>query len=289
MSAAENADGENGRIERKKMKILLCNDGSRDGLRAVRLGGVLAAGMEADVTLLCVVERKKRDLERSLERAVKAMQKSGATFTSTGRRGRLIEDMLTQMLVAEYDLVIVGYHSRSFLEKALMGSLAARIAHELPTSVLIVRGRRDSVERVLIGISGGGFTTECTEWGGRIAAALDARATLLHVSPAPPLMYAGLEEVAENLTEFLQSNTSGAHALRQAIALLTEMGVQADVELTHGLAERELLRIAQEENTDLLVIGSAWAVQPMRRIFLRNITEKVLLKTQRPVLVVRPT
>jgi nucleotide-binding universal stress UspA family protein len=270
------------------MKILLCTDGSRNGLRAVRLGGALAAGLGAEVTLLCVIESKERDVEHSLGRAVKAVQKSGAKFTPIGRRGRLIEDMLAQMLPVEYDLVIVGYYARGFLEKALLGSLAARIAHELPTSVLIVRGRRDTIKRILVGISGGGFTTECAEWSGRIAAALDARVTLLHVSPTPPLMYAGLEEVVENLTEFLQTNTPGAQALKGAIASLTEMDVQTDVELTHGLPERELLRIAQEHDVDLLVIGSAWAVQPMRRLFLRNITEKVLLKTRRPVLVVRP-
>jgi nucleotide-binding universal stress UspA family protein len=270
------------------MKILLCTDGSRNGLRAVRLGGALAAGLQAEVTLLCVIESKERDLERSLERAVKTMQKFGVTFTSIGRKGRLIEDMLTQMLPVEYDLVIVGYYARSFLEKVLWGSLAARIAHELPASTLIVRGRRDAIERVLVGISGGGFTIECTEWAGRVAAAVGAHVTLFHVGPTPPLMYAGLEEMAEGLTGFLQTDTPGARAIKQAVALLNEKGVPSDVELTHGLPERELLRVIQAKDIDLLVIGSSWAAQSMRRLFLRNVTEQVLLKTRRPVLVVRP-
>lgn len=270
------------------MKILLCTDGSRNGLRAVRLGGALAAGLQAEVTLLCVIESKKRNLEHSLERAVKTMRTYGVTFTPIGRRGRLIEDMLTQMLPVEYDLVVVGYYARSFLEKVLWGSLAARIAHELPASVLIVRGRRDAIERVLVGISGGGFTVECTEWAGRVATAAGAHVTLFHVSPTPPLMYAGLEEVVQNLTEFLQTDTPGARSIKQAVALLEDMDIQSDVELAHGLPERELLRVVQEKDIDLLVIGSSWAVQPMRRIFLRNVTEQILLKTRRPVLVVRP-
>jgi nucleotide-binding universal stress UspA family protein len=192
------------------------------------------------------------------------------------------------MLPVEYDLVIVGYYARSFLEKVLWGSLAARIAHELPASVLIVRGRRDTIERILVGISGGGFTTECTEWAGRVAAAVGAHVTLFHVVPAPPLMYAGLEEVVESLTEFLQTDTPEARSIKQAVALLSKRGLQSDVELTHGMPERELLRVAQEKDTDLLVIGSSWAAQSMKRLFLRNVTEKVLLKTSRPVLVVRP-
>jgi nucleotide-binding universal stress UspA family protein len=271
------------------MKILLCTDGSRNGLSAVYLGGGISARLKAEVTLLCVVENRRRNSERALEQAIQVLQESGVTFTSVGRSGRLVEEMLAQILITEYDLVIVGYYARSFLEKVLWGSLAARITHELPASVLIVRDRRETINHVLIGISGGGFTEECTEWGGSIAAAFDARVTLLHVSPAPPLMYAGLEEVAETLAEFLQTHTPSAQAVRHAIALLTEIGVQADVQLAHGLPERELLRIAQTQDVDLLVIGSAWAVQPMQRALLRNITEKVLLNTRRPVLVVRPS
>jgi nucleotide-binding universal stress UspA family protein len=196
--------------------------------------------------------------------------------------------MLAQLLQRDYELVVVGYQARSFLEKAIWGSLAARIAHELPLSVLIVRGRRDRINRVLIGISGGGFTNECVAWGGRIAAAFGADVTLVHASPAPPLMYGGLDEVVETLTELLQTSTPEAEAIKQAVAVLNRLGVQTDVELTRGLADRELLRKAQELDVDLLVIGSSWAAQPVHRFFVRNVTEQVLLNTQRPVLVVRP-
>ncbi len=270
------------------MKILLCTDGTQGGLWAVQLGGVIAARLSAAVTLLCVVENKRRSLEKSLEQATHALEGSGAQFELFARRGQMIEQMLAEMLQVDYELVIVGYHPRSFLEKAIWGSLAARIAHELPLSVMIVRGRRDWINHVLIGISGGGFTIECAEWGGRIAAAFSADVTLLHASATPPLMYGGLEEVVETLTELLETDTLEAQALKQAVARLTELGVQSEVELTHGLPERELLRLAQKRDVDLLVIGSSWAAQPLHRFFVRNITEQVLLNTQRPVLVVRP-
>jgi nucleotide-binding universal stress UspA family protein len=270
------------------MKILICTDGSRYGLSAVHLGGVIAVRLRAEATLLCVVKNKRRDPERSLERAAQVLEESGATFTPLGRSGQLMEEMLTQTAAVAYDLVVVGYYARSFLEKAVWGSLAARIAHELPLPVLVVRDRRDTIRRILVGISGGGFTEACTYWGGRIADAFDARVTLLHVSPPPPLMYAGLEEVVESLAEFLRTDTPDAQAMKRAVAYLTESGVPADVELAHGLPERELLRVAHEQDVDLLVVGSSWAAQPMPRALLRNITVKVLLNTRRPVLVVRP-
>jgi nucleotide-binding universal stress UspA family protein len=271
------------------MRILLCTDGSRNGLSAVHLGGAIAVRMEAEVTLLCITASKRRNTSRMLEGTVDVLEKSGVDFEVMECRGKLVEQMLAQMAEADYDLVIVGYDARSFLEKALWGSLAARIAHELPVSVLIVRGYRDWIGHVLIGISGSGFTDECVEWGGRIALAFDANVTLLHVSPAPPLMYAGLDEVVETLPEFLRTHTPEAQSVRQATAYLTELGVQTDVELAHGLPERELLRIAQNRDVDVLVIGSTWAAQPVQRLFSRNISEQVLLNTQRPVLIVRPS
>lgn len=271
------------------MRILLCTDGSTNGLSAVHLGCKIAARLKAHVTLLCVLEDKARSLEQALQVVVEIAQASGAPFTPIGRRGRLVEEMLANMLETEYDLVIVGYNARSFLEKMIWGSLAARIAHELPASVLIVRDQRETIQRILIGISGGGFTQDCTDWGASMALAFGAHVTLLHVSPTPPLMYAGLEEVRETLAEFLQTDTTEAHAMKQAVRCLGELGADTTVELAFGLPERELLRVAHEQDVDLLIVGSAWAAQPLSRAFLRNITEKVLLHTRRPVLVVRPT
>lgn len=270
------------------MKILLCTDGSRDALKAVHLGGAIAERLGADVTLLCSVESRRVSLERSMEQVNRVMQKAVGEFELIGRRGQMTEQMLAQMLQQDYDLVIVGYHSRSFLEKAIWGSLAARIAHELPLSVLIVRGRRDWISHVLVGISGRGFTNECVDWGGRIAVAFGGCVTLLHASATPPLMYGGLEEVVETLSEFLETDTAEAQALKRAVAQLGDLGVETDVELTHGLAERELLRVAQNRDVDLLVIGSSWAAEPVHRFFVRNVTEQILLNTVRPVLVVRP-
>jgi nucleotide-binding universal stress UspA family protein len=192
------------------------------------------------------------------------------------------------MLDTEYDLVIVGYETRGFLEKMIWGSWATRIAHEVPTSVLIIRDRRDMINHVLVGISGGGFTEACVAWAGHIATAFDAQVTLVHTSQMPALMYGGLEEVRETLTEFLQTDTAEAHAMKQAVARLDDIGARTEVKLVYGLPERELLRLMQDLDIDLLVIGSWWAAQPVRRAVLRNIAEKLLLHTRRPVLVVRP-
>jgi len=271
------------------MKILLCTDGSPAGIQAVKFGATLAGRIAAEVTVLFAVSDEHWDVARAREKVTSALRDSGVVFSFAEQHGKLIDATLAQLARQKFDLVVFGYQARTFLERALWGSLAARIVHELPLSALIVRGDCESINRVLVGISGGGFTDACVSWGGRIALAFDARVVLMHVSPPPPLMYGGFEEVVEDLTELLQTDTVQARAIKRAVSHLTELGVKTDVELVHGLAEREILRYAAELDVDLIVIGSAWAAQPVSRFFMRNITEQIVLKAQRPVLVVRPT
>jgi nucleotide-binding universal stress UspA family protein len=271
------------------MRCLIAIDGSSVGLSAAKLGGKIAAELGAQVTLLCVGADEGTELEKYLDLASDLISTQDQGFTPIGRRGNLVDEILAQMRAVEYDVAFVGYQPRPFLQKVFRGSLASRIANEVPTSVMILRDERERIEHILVGISGGGFTKDCARWAGKIAAAFGAHVTLAHASQTPALMYGGLEEVKETLEEFLQTDTAQSKALRQAVARLREVDVETEVELVHGLPERELLRMMQDRDADLLIVGSSWAAPPVQRTFLRNITEQVLLFTRRPVLVVRPS
>ncbi len=272
------------------MKFLLCTDGSNQAMAAVRLGGRLAAHMGASVALLCI-ERpgRPRSRQATIEaQARELLQRQGITPELHTYPGSLPDALRRQLQQETYALVVVGYRERRFLEKVLFGSVAVRIAHLVPVPVLIVREPREALRRILIGISGRGFQEEEVRWGGEIARAFGGQVTLLHVLPPPPLMYTGLPQVSESLADFLESDTEEARALREGAALLTAMGLPVELQLAYGLPEREVLRVAYEQDEDLLVVGSAWAVSPWQRLALPNVTEQVLLHTRRPVLVVRP-
>ncbi len=266
--------------------MLICTDGSRDALAAVRFGGMIAAGLEAEVALLCV--KSKRCDEESLTKELDILRQMGLEPSLQGRGGTVVQEIPAELEQDDYYLVVVGYRSRGFLKRFFQGSDATRIVQASSVSVLVVREPRDQLERILIGVAGGGFTDYCARLGGRIAAAFDAHVTLLHVRNIPVLMYAGLEQVQETLEEMLQTDTQEARALKRAAAILTELGVETDTFLMHGLAERELVRATHSGDYDLLIVGSAWAADPVQRLMLPNVTKEVLLNTEMPVLVVRP-
>ena len=269
------------------MRILLCADKSRNALAAVSLGGRLASALEAETTLLAA-GKKAQQVYSALNKAEEIVRAFGITPKTLVSLGPSVKQFTEQVQREGYDLVVIGYRKRNALEKALKGCVAAQVVHQATTSVLVVRQGRQDIRRLLLGIGGNGFTTEITDWGARIAVALGAQVTLIHVESAPPLMYSGLEEVHQTLTEFLETDTPAARSIRQAAAALQETGVQAEIKLAYGVTDRELLRTAQEGDYDLLILGSAWARPPLDRVVLENITRNILLKTQRPVLVVYP-
>jgi nucleotide-binding universal stress UspA family protein len=269
------------------MEILLCTDGSRNALAAVTLGGRLAAALNAHVTLLSA-GLKADKVYQAMAEAVGVLapfQVNPATLVSIGRAA---DEFVAQARRAAYDLVVIGYRRRRAVEKAVIGSLATRVAQQARTSVLIVRRGRPDIRRILVGVGGNGFTEDLADWAAVIGAAVGAQVTLLHVESAPPLMYAGFEEVHQTLPEFLETGTLAAEALRHIAARLRLAGVQAEIKLAHGVTDREVLRTAQEGDFDLLVMGSSWAGPPLSRVALSNVTREVLLHTARPVLVVYP-
>jgi nucleotide-binding universal stress UspA family protein len=270
-----------------KKRILLCADKSQNALAAISLGGRLAAALEAETTLLAAGKKAQQvyDALNTAEEIVRAFGIKPKTLVTIGPS---VRQFIEQVRREGYDLVVIGYRKRSAMEKALRGCVAAQVVHQATTSVLVVRQGRQDIRRILLGIGGNGFTSEITDWGSRIAAALGAHVTLLHVESAPPLMYGGLEEVQETLAEFLESDTPASRSIRLAADALKKTGVSAEIKLAHGVTDRELLRTAQEGDYDLLILGSAWARPPIERVVLENITKNILLKTQRPVLVVYP-
>jgi nucleotide-binding universal stress UspA family protein len=248
----------------------------------------LAAALEADTTLLAA-GRKAHQVYNALNKAEEIVSAFGIVPKTLVTVGPPVKEFIQQVQREGYDLIVIGYRKRSAMEKALKGCVAAQVAHQATTSVLIVRKGRQDIRRLLLGIGGEGFTTEISEWGARIAAALGAQATLIHVDSAPPLMYGGLEEVHQTLSEFLETDTPAVRALRQAAAVMENAGVEAEILLSYGITDRELLRTAQEGDYDLLILGSAWARPAIDRVVHENITRRILLHTQRPVLVVYPT
>lgn len=113
----------------------------------------------------------------------------------------------------------------------------------------------------------------------RLKAAGTEQVTLLHVQDARGMRH----QPAEQLAEF---DRKGAERLERMRRDLTLYGLSIQTVVRHGIPFREILKVADEEDASLIVLGlcgrGAW-----QEMLAGGRFEKVVRQSRRPVLVVR--
>jgi nucleotide-binding universal stress UspA family protein len=99
-------------------------------------------------------------------------------------------------------------------------------------------------------------------------------------------MYSGLSRLGEGLPDLLQTDTPVARHIKKCAELLRSHDVDARIELRHGHPSDEILRAAEVDNYDLIVIGGS-DTRGLGRLLLDEVSMQVVANSPRPVLVVR--
>ncbi len=271
------------------MKILMCTDGSRCAAEALRYGALIARKAKCPITLLGVIERpeEERKVTRMLERTSNALCEDVPDIETKIRHGHAAEEILRETEEEEYDLVIAGSRGRRGITRFLMGSTAARLARYCQTSLLIVKGNRPGLRKILVCTAGAECGEKDTEIAGRIGALTGASLTIVHVMSQLPLTPEARISDLENSTEALLNSEAreGVH-LRKDLEILRELGVTGEAKVRHGLVVEEIFAEVKEGDYDLIVVG-AHIASGLQRFVLSNTTEDIVLNSDRPVLIVR--
>jgi nucleotide-binding universal stress UspA family protein len=269
------------------MRILLCVAGLPYAERTIQLGGAIARTNCALITMLHIVpsERERPDGEATLATARKKLP--DLEVTTRVRRGDPAGRILAEIREGKYNLVIIGANQSTRLRHQLLGSVALQVVRRAPISVLIVRPTWKELCCILICTGGAEVARPVIEGGAWLARAVNAQATLLHVSNPVPSMYTGLGEFEETLVELLKTDTPVARHLRAGAEILNRYQVPAELKLRHGVAVDEILYEAQEGQYDLAVIGAAGATGPLRKWLLGNVTQQIAECAPCSVLIVK--
>ena len=139
---------------------------------------------------------------------------------------------------------------------------------------------------ILIASDGSPEGREAVAYGLELAAGMGAKATILEV--IPPTDWTSLDRgsVVRPLTETLPWR--GDDSLDDAERLAREHGVELTVEVLAGDPSDEIVAFADNQEVDLVVIGSRGR-GTLARAALGSVSESVLREARRPVLVVRGT
>jgi len=125
-------------------RFVLASDGSRFGDAAAAAAGNLARRCKTPVTVVSAAvpshpEPRRREAPAVVERIVRALRSDGVDAEGKAMRGPAAETIVATATGAEADLIIMGSHGRTGIERLLLGSNTERVLNQTPCAVLVVK------------------------------------------------------------------------------------------------------------------------------------------------------
>lgn len=125
-------------------RFVLASDGSRFGDVAAAAAGNLARRCETPVTVVSVAvpshpEARRREAPEVVERIVRALRSDGVDAEGTVMAGPAAESIVAAAATAQADLIIMGSHGRTGIERLLLGSNTERVLNQAPCAVLVAK------------------------------------------------------------------------------------------------------------------------------------------------------
>jgi len=271
------------------MRILICSDGMPAADNATRMGGLVAGPCEAETTLLGIVEQPHDDkpLREALEAQAELLRAQGVTPEIVVRAGEPIRQILEQTSATVYDLVIIGAKRKGSTGLYWRSEKTYEVIKAIPAPVLVAIGQCERLKRFLVCTGGKEFIEEALKLTGKLAAALRASVTLLHVMAEPPVMYADLVRLEEDVNRLLESGSELGLNLLQEKKNLENLGVPAEVRVRHGIVVDQVFEEAEQGDYDLIVTGSSRARGMLRHYIMGDLTRGILNRAECSVLVAR--
>lgn len=290
--------------------ILVARDASSASRHALRTGLLLAAKMQATLHVLHVFEDQKevyptQDLHSVGRELIQSGLVSDQTLKSLSILAAERQETAVGSTILRYaeeetvDLVALGTHGRSGMERVFIGSVAETVIRRADRAVLTLRERKrekaafESIDRILVPVDFSEFALESTrvamEWGELYGAQTD----LLHVAnrgrpesdgETPP------PETDEPDRNGVSPDCSTLSTPRSQLVELAKAGRRFDVptnlHVENGDVADAITDFADRHETDLVVM-STHGRTGIKRFVLGSVTETVLRQASCPVLTIR--
>ncbi|HWH37046.1 MAG TPA: universal stress protein [Candidatus Limnocylindrales bacterium] len=242
------------------------------------------------------VDRYEEDLvaqaESVLEAAARGLSRTGIATERAVMRGRAASAIAHEAAEWGADLVVVGSRGHGSIATMLLGSVSAEVVDHAPCPVLVARSR--TLSRIVLGHDGSEHASAAEELLREWPIFRRCAVEVTSVVPTPVAWYSGLGpamsiESAEFYREGLeQSMREHEEVAAGAAKRLIEAGLHAASSVVEGLPAAELIRVADDRQADLIMIGTHGRTG-LGRLLLGSVARNVLTHAPVSVLVVRPT
>src|SRR5712691_8932909 len=176
------------------MRILICSDGKPAADAATRLGALLAAPSRAETMLLGIAEKADDEpsLREALEKEAEWLRAKNVSPQIAIHSGDPVRQIVDETAKTEYDLVIIGARKTGATGLYWRSEKTYEVIKSISPPVLVAIGEWAQLKRFLVCTGGKEFIEVAVQLTGKLAVALGASVTLLHVRAEPPAIYADL-------------------------------------------------------------------------------------------------
>jgi nucleotide-binding universal stress UspA family protein len=178
------------------------------------------------------------------------------------RDGTAVKQIVEQAEHLPADLVVIGTHGRSGFERFMLGSVTEKVVRKAPAPVLTVPPAERAVSaeaifrRILCPVDFSDASMRALEYALSMAQEADAHVILLHVLESSLDSAQALEASHFTVPEYERHRRdAAAEQLRQVLPADAREWCTPEEIVTAGTPHREILRVAEEQAAELIVMG----------------------------------
>jgi nucleotide-binding universal stress UspA family protein len=184
------------------------------------------------------IETSKQQAETRLRQIVDAEANQGASIDVRVDEGLPADSIRRAASDSGADLIVMGTHGRSGVNRLILGSVTERVLREAQVPVLVVRGdwRAGRINRVLCPVNDSVPAHRAFLLAADLATRLGAALNVVHVQQP------GAEDSIDDLCAWVPES-------QRPVCTATELSSAADV-------AEQVITLASESHADLLVLGA---------------------------------
>jgi nucleotide-binding universal stress UspA family protein len=283
------------------MRVLLASDGSPDAMQAAQWLAASGASTDADILVLSVVtssaappvpapiaERLREEGRTVAEQTRAALGPHGATAAVRVADGDAREEIMRVAEDWDADLVVMGSRGLGRAQGFLLGTVSLAVARHGTRPVLVVKGRTRALGSAVVALDGSENALNALRLFARWPKLADLTVRLVGVVEPLPFPRTAPKMIQAQLQAAVAAaEAERRDALQQAFAVARPLLPGKITEtLTSGDPASEVLRIADEDAVDLVVLG-ARGLGVVQRLLLGSVSEAVLHDAQCAVLIAK--
>lgn len=272
----------------KDISLLIPTNGYEITHEAFTYGLDLAKELSLPICLLGIIENKAKeaDVKNLILEEEKSVKKRDIPYTIKFDKGR------GSVVIARYAqernyITVISPLGRSIWRRVIQGRSFRRILEKIKTPIIYVPKYRFPIQRILLSMGGLGHASGVRNISAYLAKHFGAEITVLHVIEPTNLNYPTTEELFSDPENIVNTDTPQGKNLRETLKYVDELDVPVELVVRVGNIVHEIQKEVEENNYDLVGLGSHYDTHSLRNLYMPNVTAEIAESLGLPVVTTR--